>query len=97
MRTSNKTMLIEKYEVSKAQVTVCTEEFLEVRENKLSRQIDVLIAYKNEHEEIIKQEQKVITGRNYELLMSASPDFAPNKPLNEYREQDLWHVIDMIH
>lgn len=33
---------------------------------------------------------------DYDLLMSANPDFAPKKPANLYRIEDLWHFVDLI-
>lgn len=96
MRSSDKVLTIEQYQLTEVQLPVSTEEFIEIRENKLSRQIDVLIAYKDDDGDIIKQEQKTINGTFYELLMSEYPNFALNKPLNEYREQDLWYVIDLM-
>lgn len=45
---------------------------------------------------IVGNKSYSITGTKYDLLMSQSPEFSPNKPLNEYREVDLWYMIDQI-
>ena len=33
---------------------------------------------------------------NFTDLMSANPSWAPNKPAGTYRNEDLWHFIDII-
>ncbi len=35
-----------------------------------------------------------VEGADYEELMSASPAWAPNKPVGVFRHDDLWHYID---
>lgn len=35
-----------------------------------------------------------ITGDDFTELMSASPTWAPGKPANTYRNEDLWIFID---
>ncbi len=40
--------------------------------------------------------QYEIKGDNFAELMSASPSWAPNKPSNTYRNDDLWIFIDRI-
>ncbi|MBZ9536274.1 hypothetical protein KGR20_19040 [Cytobacillus oceanisediminis] len=44
----------------------------------------------------ISRESYTISGEYFDLLMSESPDFAPGKPLNDYRENDLWYVITLM-
>ncbi|MEF2243968.1 hypothetical protein V1L65_03380 [Paenibacillus sp. IITD108] len=51
---------------------------------------------KDEQDEVIRSEQVAISGTMYELLMSENPSFAPNKPQNEYREVDIWYIVDLI-
>jgi len=45
---------------------------------------------------VLGTKQYTISGDNYDLLMSASPVFAPNKPQDDFREEDLWYVINLI-
>lgn len=33
---------------------------------------------------------------DYTELMSANPSWAPNKPAGTFRQEDLWHFIDLI-
>lgn len=33
---------------------------------------------------------------DYTELMSANPSWAPTKPANVFRKDDLWHIIDII-
>jgi hypothetical protein len=73
-----------------------TEELVSIMETKLNRLVQVRVHIKDGHGEVIQNEAFDISDENYDLLMSESPSFAPGKPLNEYREQDIWHVIDLI-
>jgi hypothetical protein len=33
---------------------------------------------------------------DYTELMSANPSWAPNKPAGVFRQEDLWHFVDLI-
>jgi hypothetical protein len=33
---------------------------------------------------------------HYTELMSANPSWAPNKPAGVFRQEDLWHFVDLI-
>lgn len=35
-----------------------------------------------------------IDGADFDALMSEKPPWAPNKPGNTFRKEDLWNVID---
>jgi hypothetical protein len=41
--------------------------------------------------EVIKADQL-----DYTELMSANPSWAPNKPVGVFRQEDLWHFVDLI-
>lgn len=58
--------------------------------------IAVTINLKNKNGDVVKTESYEIIGEHYDLLMSESPGFADGKPANEYRESDLWYIIDML-
>jgi hypothetical protein len=73
-----------------------TEDFSEINESKLNKKISVTILFMNEANEVLQTEIIEIIDEKYELLMSESPDFAIGKPFNEYREEDLWHIVDLI-
>ncbi|MEK4328907.1 hypothetical protein MKX70_24010 [Paenibacillus sp. FSL R7-0312] len=94
MRSSNRYVTLT--ESVKKQVEVSTEEFYVINENKGSRIVDVTIALKSADGTVLTHEYYQVRGQHYDLLMSESPDFAPGKPPNEYREADLWHIIDLI-
>ncbi|SDW21872.1 hypothetical protein [Paenibacillus sp. PDC88] len=94
MRTSNKSILVTKSVQSN--VVVSYETLEEIYESKPSSRIDVRIGYYSENGELLRTQSITISGDNYMLLMSESPKFAPGKPANEYREADLWHVVDNI-
>lgn len=73
-----------------------SETIVSIFENKKAETVEVVVDCYNEKNEFIKDEQYLIKGEKYDLLMSANPDFAPNKLENEYREADLWHIIELI-
>lgn len=78
-------------------VKVATSEVLAyIVEQKPMSRIEVVIHFNDANGLLLESEMIEIAENNYELLMSESPSFAPGKPQNEYREEDLWHVIDQI-
>ncbi|CDN44187.1 hypothetical protein [Paenibacillus sp. P22] len=64
--------------------------------NKNEQYVVVEIALLDENQVIATTKRYEITGDDYNLLMSASPDFALGKPAGEFREVDLWYIIDQI-
>lgn len=77
-------------------VQASTEEIETLEENKTEQSIRVGLVYKDREGEIIYRQAYIISEGFYTLIMSESPDFAPGKPANEYREVDIWHIIDML-
>lgn len=94
MRTVNKE--ITKTRANTYSVTATTEKIISINENKSSKLVHVLTQYEDSDGNVLSQNNVVITGDDYDLLMQAGPDYAPQKPLNEYRETDLFHLIDLI-
>lgn len=76
--------------------TVVSQSIVSIHENKNSQTINVIVESYSEDGALLDSAFMKIAGDNYELIMSASPSFAPGKPENEYREIDLWHIIDKI-
>lgn len=72
------------------------EDLIVINEDKQDRRIKVTVGYFDSSDNLLEKEDVVLTGEYYDLLMTDSPSFAPGKPLNEYREIDLWHVIDLM-
>ena len=94
MRTSNK-------EFQKADTVITTkqavsEEITAIKELKPSKYVEVTTDFKDSTGAVIHTDTTIIRDEKYDLLMSESPPFAPGKPALEYREVDLWHIIDMI-
>lgn len=94
MRLSTKT--IKQAKVVQVEESAYSEEFTSIIEMKNAKTIRAVSDYKNASGKVIGSEEYEISGEWYELLMSESPKFAPGKPVNEYREADLWHVISLI-
>lgn len=94
MRTTNKEIVITSTIVNN--VRIVKEMLIVITEDKVNGSISVDVGLYSENNELEKIENYVIKGAYYDLLMSESPNFAPNKPLNEYREEDLWYIIDLI-
>jgi hypothetical protein len=88
-------------EITKMQAVPCKffatyEEIVSIKENKQLKYVEVGTMYRDSNGDALKDETTGITGVHYDLLMQANPSYAPNKPQNEYRESDLWHIIDLI-
>lgn len=94
MRTSSK--VIKKIVSTEQNINVATERIIEINENKINNRIIVTYGFYDEQGAMIEQKSCIIQDSLYELIMSDSPDFAPGKPENEYRESDLWYIIDML-
>jgi hypothetical protein len=94
LRLTNK--IITKTEIVPVTKTAVKEELSEIYENKTNQVINVTISYFDANGDDIDFKQLAIEGDDYYLLMSANPTFAPEKPENEYREVDLWYIIDQI-
>lgn len=75
---------------------ITKEEFEEIIENKVYKTIIVSIQQYDSDDYLVRTVKQTIDGDKYELLMSESPEFAEGKPENEYREIDLWYIIDKI-
>lgn len=78
------------------EVEIINEELAFIAENKEHRQITVKVSLLDNRGEIRGAEDYEVSGDYYSLLMSANPEFAPNKLANEYRESDIWYIIDLI-
>lgn len=94
MRTTNK-------EFDVTETTTVTrpasyEQIQRIVEDKWNKNVSVETAYFDEADNLLSSDNIVISGENYNLLMSANPSFAPEKPANEYREVDLWYIIDLV-
>lgn len=76
--------------------TIVQENISQILENKNAKIMQVTVESYNANNELILKKDYVVDNGNYDLLMSANPSFAPNKPENEYRESDLWYIIDLI-
>jgi len=94
MRDSNKT--IHRIITTEISEKAATEEIKTTLEDKQNKSIQVVIVYRDTTGKQIGDEMIMLEGEEYGLLMSANPDFAPEKPKNEYREADLWYVLDTI-
>lgn len=91
------TKIIKQSKVVEVEEMVFSEEFTAITDMKNVRTVRARSEYKNSSGEVIGTEEYEISGTWYDLLMSESPEFAPGKPANEYRETDLWHIIELIH
>lgn len=94
MRNATKNHSIMVY-VSK-EVVSTSEKITKIEEDKNTEIIKIEVAYSDDNGEVIATNGFIINGEKYELLMSESPEFAPGKPKNEYREEDIWYIIDKI-
>jgi hypothetical protein len=78
------------------QTEITKEDFISISENKIASTVVVEIGKYTEDNRLIEQETIGIQHEYYQMLISENPAFAPDKPYQEYREVDLWYVIDLI-
>lgn len=79
-----------------ASVIITKEDFLAITEDKVSRIISLDIGLYDQEGVLVTTEFLKVVGDHYDVLMSESPPFAPGKPANEYREVDLWYIVDQV-
>lgn len=94
MKNSNRKINVKVW--TDVEQSVAYEVIQVIHENKIMKTISLEIEYFDDEMMPIFKEQKLIEGDFYHKLMSESPEFAPGKPENEYRELDLWYIIDQI-
>lgn len=83
-------------EIKLVDTVAVKEEIISICEYRQGGFIGVSVAKYDINNNNIANENYAITGDNYKILMSANPSFAPQKPADEYRDEDLWHIIDKI-
>ncbi len=93
MRETNK--VIAQTTMNTVDVSINNERFLTIYENKEYEIINVTVGYYHD-DDLISKEMLEISGGYYEMLMSPFPAFAPGKAKNEYREEDLWYIVELI-
>lgn len=76
--------------------TATSEELDAILENKTNKYITVTVNQRDLNGRILIVYKYTIDGDRYTQIMSDRPAFAPDKPTNEYREVDLWYMIDQI-
>lgn len=94
MRTCDKQ--VEVVETVKTIKTATQEELVVISEDKKMKNIFLKIELKDADNRVIQTKEIYIAGDYYVLLMSESPSFAIGKPANEYREEDLWYIVDLM-
>lgn len=77
-------------------LTIAYADFTFVTESKMNCTISGEIGYFSADDKQLGCKSFLIDGQYYTLLMSDRPPFAPYKRANEYRESDLWYILDLI-
>lgn len=73
-----------------------SEEIQSIYEHKVDKFVNVTTILRDAEGAPVRTRVHEIVGSFYDMLMSGLPDYAPGKPAHEYRESDLWHVIDLM-
>lgn len=94
MRSINKSVTINQETVTA--INIVRQQIVMINENKNNKIIEVVVESYDIEGHLADSQFIKISSDMYDLLMSESPDFAPGKPIDEYRESDLWYIIDMI-
>lgn len=77
-------------------VEATREAFLIISENKVLKEIFLTIGIYDAAGGLLRKDQYLISGKHWDVLMASSPPEFLSKPENEYRESDLWHIVDLI-
>ncbi|MER2057309.1 MAG: hypothetical protein ABTA16_00715 [Niallia sp.] len=75
---------------------ITKEDVLTENKDSILKFIEVSIGQFDADQYKVAEDKYTIDGEKYELLMSESPDFAPGKPKDDYRKEDLYYIIDLI-
>lgn len=81
--------------IEKVKVAV-SREIIEYHLSSEDKFVLAVLNYYTDNGEIIDKKSYQVTGTYYDLLMSDSPSFAPGKPSNDFRRDDLGYIIDKI-
>jgi len=76
--------------------TAVTEEITNIIRNLSMKVVNVQVTYYDSSGNALSYENYNISGDNYTLLMSESPSWASGKPSGEYRQDDLWFLMDYM-
>jgi len=72
------------------------EEIVSTSHDKISQKLSLTVHLYRSDGSLINPEVHVIQGEDYTFLMSADPAFSTGKQENDYREIDLWCMVDRI-
>lgn len=72
------------------------EDFQYINHYKSNSYAEISTVFFNDKDEPIQHNYYEITGELYELLMSDSDMFPPGKIKGEFRDEDLWCIVDKI-
>ena len=72
------------------------EDIVSTSHDKISQRLQLTVHLYREDNSLINPESYVIEGEDYTFLMSVDPSFAEGKPEGDYREVDLWCMVDKL-
>lgn len=72
------------------------EDIVSTSYDKISQRLQLTVHLYRVDESLINPESYVIEGEDYIFLMSTNECFEPGKEENQYREIDLWCMVDRI-
>lgn len=72
------------------------EDIISTSHDKMSKRLAFTVNLYREDGSLINPESYLIEGEDYNYLMSVDPAFTEGKPENDYREVDLWCMVDKI-
>ena len=72
------------------------EEIVSTSHDKITKKLELTVHLYREDGSFINGESYVIQGDDYTFLLSADPAFTEGKMENDYREVDLWCMVDKL-
>jgi hypothetical protein len=72
------------------------EDIISTSHDKISKRLQLTVHLYRADGTLINPETYVIEGEDYTFLMSVDPAFTEGKPEGDYREVDLWCMVDKL-
>ncbi|EOR24973.1 hypothetical protein A499_06475 [Niallia nealsonii AAU1] len=94
MKSTNKVFI--EYVQTALKKQAVSKDLLSYTVYKENKYVEADVGYYDVNNQQIGSIKFLVNNDRYELLMSESPEFAPGKPADDFREDDLLYIIDLI-
>ena len=75
---------------------IVKEDIIERNDKRLYKTLSVKVQQFDVDNNMVRELDYIINGEKYDLLMSNSSIFQSGKPIEDFRLNDIWPIIDLI-